>query len=102
MHGCFAGVSAPAKHTHLLTIWVATGDPIGRSICQCFSALLANGHNRTPFEAKPVDGPDHKENEERELEDRYSADHIQYRDSAPGSKDRIERRVGVDAPQAAK
>src|SRR5712691_9967968 len=60
-----------------------------RLICQSLGALFANSHDRTSFEAKPVNASNDKEDEERELEDRYSADHIQHRDAAPGSKDRI-------------
>src|SRR5205823_840659 len=58
-------------------------------VCQSLGALFANSHDRTSFEAKPVNASHDKEDKERELEDRYSADNIQHRNAAPGSKDQI-------------
>src|SRR5205085_7916349 len=60
-----------------------------RLICQSLGALFANSHDRSSFEAKPVDASHDKEDEERELKDRYIADHVQHRDAAPGGENQI-------------
>ncbi len=45
-------------------------------VCQSLSLLFAIGNDTAPLEAEPVDGTNHKEDNQRELEDRYIAKHI--------------------------
>ena len=56
-------------------------------ICQRLSLFFAAGDHTAALEAEPVDGANNKENNQRELEDRYIANDIEHRNVSPGRED---------------
>src|SRR6266567_5418727 len=70
-------------------------------IGQRLGALFAAGDYLAAFEAKPVDGADDEEHNQRELKDGDFPDDIQYRDGIPGSENQTKRWIGIDGAQSA-
>src|SRR5579884_164194 len=70
-----------------------------RLIRQCLSRLLVGSNNFSSLEAKPVDGTDYKEDDQREFKERYI---VHKRNVGQTWECHTQYRIGIDIAQSPK